>query len=178
MRRRSKIAVVIASVVVLTAGAGYGVYKYSFPYGYSHCCDKMVAFSLLEYARTHDGCFPKGETTPEASLSLLYRQDPNLMYHLRGKTVPEEVVRSILESGNLLSPETCGWHYVEGLRSDDDPKLALFWDKAGLGHFGERISDGGHSVGFVNGMVDWVPGDQWEQFEAEQARLQAGLKRK
>ena len=82
-----------------------------------------------------------------------------------------------LNAGQLLTPETCGWHYVEGLRKDDDSRLALFWDKAGLGHFGERLSDGAHVVYFVNSVTEYVAGDRWEEFLAEQERLRAAVKR-
>jgi hypothetical protein len=134
-------------------------------------------FALLEYADRHGGWFPKGEASPEASLSLLYRNAPasvsaNL---LRGKTVREDVVRARLEAGQLLTPETCGWHYVEGLRKDDYPQLALFWDKAGLGHNGERLVGGGRFVCFVRGYIEFIPGERWDEFLAEQERLRAAV---
>jgi hypothetical protein len=173
--RRGAIAALVAAVL---AALGLAYYRYRYPYGRSHCCDKGVAIALLGYAESHDGWFPRGEATPEASLSLLYRRDPGLAYNLRGKTVPEPVVRARLEGGELLTPETCGWHYVEGLRMDDDSRLALFWGKAGLGHFGERLSGGGHYVCFVSGSIEYVPGERWEPFLAEQERLRAEIKRR
>jgi hypothetical protein len=136
-------------------------------------------FALLDYADRHGGWFPKGEESPEASLSLLQRDAPESVNAnlLRGKTVPEDAVQTRLEAGQLLTPETCGWHYVEGLRKDDEPRLALFWDKAGLGHNGERLSGGGHYVCFLGGSIEYVSGDQWESFLADQTRLRAAVKR-
>ena len=135
MRPRTK-KILLATTIALAAlfTVGYAGWRYHYPYGFSHCCDVILPGALQEYARTHGGAFPTGEATPEASLSLLYREkasygrlaDERL---LRGKTVPESVVKKILERGELLTPDTCGWHYVEGLRTDDDPRLALFWDK-------------------------------------------------
>ena len=173
MRRWVTFGAVVAALVV----AGLAYHRHRYPYGWSHCCDKVLALALLQYAEEHAGWFPRGEATPEASLSLLYRQDSGLAHNLRGKTIPESVVRARLEAGELLTPQTCGWHYVEGLRKGDDPQLALFWDKAGLGHNGERLYDGGHFVGFVSGMIEYVPGLEWESFLVEQARLRAALKR-
>ncbi|HUR53819.1 MAG TPA: hypothetical protein VMZ71_06790 [Gemmataceae bacterium] len=177
-RSRKRIAAAVAVVAVFAASA-FAYHRHRYPYGWSHCCDKQLAFALLDYADRHGGWFPKGEASPEASLSLLHRTDPvsgnaNL---LRGKTVPEAAVRARLAAGELLTPESCGWHYVEGLRKDDDPRLALFWDKVGLGHRGERMSDGGHFVGLVNGSITYVPGDKWAAFLAEQEQLRAALKR-
>jgi hypothetical protein len=161
------------------AAAGFAYHRHRYPHGWSHCCDKQLMFALLAYADRHGGWFPKGETSPEAALSLLHRDDPesanaNL---LRGKTVPETAVRARLEGGQLLTPDTCGWHYIEGQRKDDDPRLALFWDKAGLGHNGERLSGGGHYVCFVAGSIEYISGDKWEEFLAEQERLRAAVKR-
>ncbi len=174
-RKRAILVTVIASVVAPIV-LGYGWWRYTFPYGLSHCCDMILYGALEDYARTHDGAFPAGETTPEASMSLLYREKTD--WHaderlLRGKTVPEHVVKDILERGELLSQDTCGWHYVEGLRMDDDPRLALIWDTAGLGHMGGRLAEGGHIVIFVDGQKEYVPEVEWEEFIEKQHKLLA-----
>jgi hypothetical protein len=176
MSRWAKRGVVAASIIAILAALGYGYYRYQFPYGWSHCCDKHLLMALNQYAEEHDGWFPRGEATPEASLSLLCRQTPELAYILRGKTVSEEVRLASLQGRELLTPETCGWHYVEGLRRDDDPRLALFWDKAGLGHNGQRLSSGRH-VWLVGGYMEHIPHDRWEEFLTEQERLWTALKR-
>ena len=178
MKTWTKRSLISATVIVLLVGAGFAYRQYSYPYGWSHCCDKGLGMQLREYADRHGGWFPRGEESPEASLSLLYRMDPNLAYWLRGKTIPESVVHTRLESGKLLTPETCGWHYVEGLRSDDDPELAILWDKAGLGHNGARLSDGGHWVVFTSGSREYIPGADWDRFITQQTQLQAAIKRK
>lgn len=150
-------------------------YKSRYPYGWSHCCDKILDKELHHYAEDHDGAFPAGEETPEASLSLLYPRYPDADANLlRGKTVPEKVVRQILEGGGRLGPDTCGWHYVEGLRKTDDSELALFWDKAGLGHNGERM-EGGRRVTLLSGTSKFIPTSEWAAFREEQARLRAAL---
>jgi hypothetical protein len=177
MRRWIKRLAIAAGVLIVLAAAGMAYHRYRYPYGRSHCCDKQLSSVLIQYAEQHDGWFPRGEATPEASLSLLYRWSPDFLDLLPGKTVPVETVRARLASGSLLTPETCGWHYVEGLRIDDDPRLALFWDKVGLGHNGERLPDGGHSVTFIGGSHRVVAGREWDPFLVEQARLLADVKR-
>src|SRR5262249_13638862 len=135
---------------------GYGYYRYHFPYGQTHRCDLALSFALHDYAEKHDGWFPRGEATPEASLSLLYQQEPLLVVILGGKAIPPSVAEKTLESGELLTPNTCDWHYVEGLRNDDNPNLALFWDKSGLGHAGQRLSGGGHIVTFIGYKREYI----------------------
>ncbi|MFN0197454.1 MAG: hypothetical protein ACKVT0_11975 [Planctomycetaceae bacterium] len=177
MSRRMKLVYATGVVILLMIVSGFAYFKYRYPYGWSHCCDKQLASALSQYADIHDGWFPRGEATPEASFSLLYRMDPNYLHALRGKTVPEEALRARLNAGELLTPQTCGWHYVEGLRSDDSPELALFWDKVGLGHNGERLPERSHYVTFVNGTVEYIPGTDWDQFLKEQNELRAAVRR-
>lgn len=166
------IAIPIALILLLVAVV-YAYCRYKYPYGWSHCCDKALYLALVHYADKHDGKFPAGEATPEASLSLLYKEDPYIAHTLRGKSVPETLVLERLGQGQLLSPDTCGWHYVEGLTLDDDPGIAIFWDKAGLDHNGGRLWGGGHIVWFVTSRSEHVPQDKWDAFLAEQNRLLA-----
>ena len=174
MFRKTIITLAILAATLTVAWYGCRYYVQSlYPYGWSHCCDIGLSFALQEFARKHNGFFPNGESSPEASLSLLYKDgsaDPNL---LRGKSIPESVVSEILESGRLLGPETCGWHYIEGLTLADDSRLAIFWDKAGLNHNGMLLSGGGHIVYFLNGIHEHITADKWPQFLEEQKRLHA-----
>lgn len=143
-----------------------------YPFGHSHCCDKALYLALMNYAESHNGDFPAGDGTPEASLSLLYSEhlaDANL---LRGKSVPEKTVQEILDRNELLGPESCGWHYVEGLSKNDDGRLALFWDKEGLDHNGGRLPEGGHIVWFINSEHPHINAADWPDFLAEQKKLQ------
>ena len=178
-RRRTFFRVLLAIPLLFVGSSALLVWSVRprYPFGPSHCCDKALSFALRAYAETHDGWFPKGESSPEASLCLLYRADPNILYTLPGKSIPEATVRAILEGGGLLGPTTCGWHYVEGLRDDDDSRLGLFWDKEGLGHNGETLRDGGHTIFRVNGSHDYVRGKEWPAFLNEQAELHKQLKR-
>src|SRR4029077_15084769 len=92
---------------------------------------------------------------------------------LAGRTVPESLAQEILDRGERLGPDSCGWHFVEVWRQDDDPGLALFWDKVGLGHNGQRLSDPGHTVIFLDGQRNFIPETKWPQFLKEQRKLLA-----
>jgi hypothetical protein len=163
------VLVIVAVGVVLT---GWGWYRYTFPYGSSHCCSKILGFALLSYAEDHVGRFPVGGDTPEASLSLLYSNYIDAGT-LRGKTVPLKVVQQALAENGKLGPESCGWHYVEGLTKADDLEIAIVWDKVGLGHNGERVKGGGHSVIFLDGSDGFISGEKWSEFMEQQKRLLA-----
>jgi len=171
-------AIIIVLVVAACAAGLYAYQRHHYPYGRSHCCDTQLSMALRDYAEAHNGRFPTGEATPEASLSLLYRWKPNagIANLLRGKTVPEKTVQETFDRGELLRPTTCGWHYVEGLTLSDDPQLALFWDKAGLGHNGGLLSDGGHIVSYITSPHEYIPEQEWPKFLKQQERLLAARK--
>jgi hypothetical protein len=161
-------------LIVVCFAALFVYAKYSrhqrYPYGWSHCCITGLGMSLRNYAEKHDGNFPTGESCPEASLSLLHYQQScgTGAEVLRGKTVPVEITQAVLDRGELLGPDSCGWHYVEGLREDDNPDIAILWDKVGLGHNGER---GYHSVLCIAGFEKSIPDKEWPAFLEEQKAL-------
>jgi len=175
--KRRRLLLFILTVLVAFGGGGWLYYRWTFPYGWSHSCDKILMFALHQYAEEHGGNYPAGKATPEASLSLLYPSYANANV-LQGKTVPLDLVKNTLERGDRLSPDTCGWHYVEGLTLGDDRRLALCWDKVGLGHNGQRNSDGGHTVLFVNMGYEYIEGSKWQEFLEEQERLLTDRKKR
>lgn len=179
MKRILKRLATIAAILACVAVALFFLVRSqlpTYPYGQSHCCLKCVGLALVTYAQKYNGYYPAGGGSPEASLSLLYREGTVDAELLRGKTVPVDKPKRLLDAGKLLDPESCGWHYVEGLTESDDPDLALVWDKVGLGHNGEDLH-GGHSVWFVGGREEIVPADEWPPFLKHQQALMAARKK-
>jgi hypothetical protein len=172
--RRHKNILATLALAALIPLIGFWWYRHRYPYGHSHCCILAVMFALEQYADDHDGFYPAGEANPEASLSLLHYGNYELGAEaLRGKIVPVEIVEQIFDAGRLLGPESCGWHYVEGLTQNDDRRIAILWDKVGLGHNGERHGDGGREVLFVGGERRWIARADWAAFMQEQEELLA-----
>ena len=96
--RGQRFLLILVAVAVVLVGGGWLWYKWTYPYGWSHCCDKQLEMAFYEYAEEHGGNYPAGEATPEASLSLLYPKYANANL-LSGKTVSVEVVQAILDRG-------------------------------------------------------------------------------
>jgi hypothetical protein len=125
------------------------------------------------YARDHDGWLPHGEKTPEASLASFAKDDiSSALWLLGGKSVSSEVVRAALTNAGAFGPDTCGWHYVEGLREEDDPKIVVAWDKTvGLDHHGMRKTGMAHEVVFLDGSVQYISQARWMRLVAEQKEI-------
>ena len=136
MKRRPVTSILLIVIAGLTIG-GVGYHKWKYPYGWSHCCIILMMDGLEQYAEEHNGHYPTGGSSPEASLSLLCQSNWIDAYMLRGMTVPEDTVRRALKHGSL-GPDTCGWQYVDGLTRADDPGIAILYCKQPLGHNGER----------------------------------------
>lgn len=172
MGKTSKIVLCVLAVVVGIGAVGLRAFwRWNYPYGHSHCCIDVMMFALQQYADEHGGRYPDGEASPEASLSLLCKGNYADAYTLSGMTVPPDVAKAILNAGGFLGPESCGWHYVEGLTKADDRRIGMLWCKQPLGHNGERTRDGGRQVLRVNWSPEWVSGKDWPAFLAEQERL-------
>ena len=171
MKTSRKILGRITVAIIILATMGYAYHRYRYPFGWSHCCDIALYQALFEYAGEHNGAFPHGESTPEASLSLVYQMIPSMGPILAGKSISEKIALGRLESGKLLDPDSCGWHYVEGLSATDDPNLALFWDKIGLDHNGGRLPNGGHCVVMICGSRTIVSASEWNAFIERQKAL-------
>ncbi|MCU0777762.1 MAG: hypothetical protein MUF86_08850 [Akkermansiaceae bacterium] len=170
MKKRSGIIPVLVMVVIV-AGILVGYRRAIYPYGHSHCCILGMMLALEEYAEENGGKYPAGRESPEADLSLLFKSQLVDANALRGMTVPEKVVQQILDRGDLLGPESCGWQYVSGLTLADDPGLALLWCKEALNHNGRRSKDGGREVVFVGADRRWISGDRWPAFLKQQEDL-------
>jgi hypothetical protein len=176
-KKKSKLRRVAFVLIFLAGGAalaGWGWYRYTFPYGWSHACSKALGMTLHLYAEDHYGWLPNGQSTPEASLGLLAKHDVTTAYFLGGKNVPSAVVLTALTNNGTLSPGTCGWHYVEGLRMDDDPQIMVAWDKVvGLWHNGDRRRGLMHEVVFLDDSMSFIAKTNWPAFVAEQKQMLA-----
>jgi hypothetical protein len=170
MKRRRGIILVLVMIVVV-AGIVVGYRRAMYPYGQSHCCILGMMFALEGYAQENGGKYPAGGESPEADLSQLFKSQHVDANTLRGMTVPEKMVQRILERGDLLGPESCGWQYVPGLTLADDPELALLWCKSALDHNGRRSKDGGREVVFIGADRRWISGDRWPAFLERQKDL-------
>lgn len=88
---------------------------------------------------------------------------------LGGKIISHTVVETALRQNGNVSPSTCGWNYIEGLRDDDDPQIIVAWDKPiGLWHNGMREPSVMHEVILLDSSVEFIGTNEWKDFIADQ----------
>jgi uncharacterized protein YvpB len=168
--RRAILGTLAAGFVLLLLG-GWGLWHWRYPYGRSHYCLKSIFLALNVYAQEHGGLYPDGQSSPEASLALLCKEGLLDADTFRGKTAKAKRAGQLLGGGSLTGPESCGWHYVQGLNRSDDGRIAVLWDKLELGHFGERHKRPGREVLTLGGDCKWITRAEWGHFQSEQESL-------
>lgn len=160
--------------VLLLAGAafvllaGLSVHRYYYPHGFR--AGKLTTFrnALEQYADDHGGWYPRGGATALGSLQKLYPKYETS--GLAGLSGNEALTAARLRGGGTLDETLSSWVYFPGFRNDDNPKVAIIWEReAGIFINGGRAD--GHAVGFVSGGVAQVPSAAWPGFLAEQERL-------
>lgn len=126
------------------------------------------------YAHDNGGWFPHGLKTPEASLTILCTNDPTIQSLLVGKHLPKNAVSNALASNGILDPGSCGWHYVEGLWTNDSGDIAILWDKVrGYDHNARRVSNLAHEVITMDGSMHYILKKDWAEFTQRQRQLLA-----
>lgn len=168
----------ISILVVLLAALGWCAWlKHEYPHGRRTGCLPVMAIALQVYASEHEGWFPSGAPTPLRSLQLIHEYlGPPL--HLAGLSGDEAKVTKRVTDGGWLDDTISSWVYWEGFRDDDDPHLAILWDRTGgLSPNGRRIEPGSHVVVLATGEMRWISARDWPDFQLKQKVLREAIVR-
>ncbi len=148
----------------------YAAYRYNYPYGSRPACLPVMLGSLNSYANANGGAFPNTGATPLEALRVLH---PDYLYNpepLAGLSGNKNLLRKQISAGSPLTEEASSWVYWPGLRADDNPDIAVIWErKSGLRFNGSRAH--GREVGFVGGYMRQIPDASWDVFVRDQERL-------
>ena len=143
-------------------------FRWLYPYGHRVGCMPNLMGALSYYAREHNGWYPRDGKTPLQCLQVFYPD--YLGDELAGLTGNRQAVSQRLRNGQPIDESISSWVYNPGLRLDDNPRLAIIWERtAGVTVNGHR--EEGHAVGFVNGEVKQIEAVQWTSFLQQQREL-------
>lgn len=150
--------------------AGWLIKTYYYPHGIRTAWLQVVQSALLNYALEHGGWLPDKEQDGPASLQLLtprFLSEPDFLAGLTGDV---ETARQVCSTNGSLTTQHCTWVYRVGLRNDDDPRLAILWERS-LGYRWNGMRSAAHTVAFLDGSILSVPTNRWDNFVSEQDRL-------
>src|SRR5690349_20218078 len=150
-------------------------YRWEFPYGQRPCALPCTMQGLWMYANQHERWFPS-QTNSSNTLDLLRELVPGYVAPgvLAGVSGNVSKVRQCLETGRAIDSSISSWVYWQGFRADDDPRLAIIWERAeGVNGIGQRSLSGGHAVGFADGTYRQIAKTDWAAFVKSQEVLRA-----
>jgi len=157
---------------LLTIAAVFCLWGYEYPYGSRGAIMLSAYFEMLTYASDHNGEFPSSEDGPYASLQKLYPEYVAYGYELAGLSGPLESITNALGRKTPLNASLTSWVYVQGLKTTNDPNIALFWEaKAGLYRSGRRSPSGSRAVMLLDGTITNVLPADWQNFQRYQSTL-------
>ena len=144
-----------------------------FPYGNRTCCLPCTVTALRFYANGHNDWYPRDGKTPLDALQACYYSDPDAFGDGSDLAGISGNIKETKRRLKLRLPidETCSsWIYFPGFRADDDPSIAIIWERQeGIG-FNGKAHDG-HAVGFIDGSHKQIPQAEWAGFLKEQESL-------
>jgi hypothetical protein len=159
------LSVLIIAIIVLLETRRWNAY----PYGNRVSFMRVTATELMNYASRHDGWFPSGKDE-YSGLAQLWPGSP-CGPELAGLSGDIAAVTNALQVGRSLSNVT-SWHYVPGLKNDDNPGLAILWEsKFGLSEGGKRIPQMTRSVLLVDYRITNILDTAWPTFLKDQEQL-------
>jgi len=164
---RARVVVPLALLLAGIAGVS-GYHHWLYPFGHRVGCMPNTLGALSYYAREHQGWYPRDGATPLVCLQAFYPK--YLGAELAGITGDRGEVLRRLERQQSIDDTVSSWMYFPELRFDDDPEIALIWERrGGVTVNGHR--DDGHAVGFVDGSVRQISSGEWPDFTRRQAEL-------
>ena len=133
-----------------------------------------MRIALISFANNNAETFPDDPGGPLPALSKLYPDYFGMgdEYALAGLSGDGEEAKRCLRNGKTLNSKASSWIYVNGLKSTDNPKRALIWEREfGIMPSGRRDGNRRRAVLLVGGDIVYVAKADWSQFERDQAAL-------
>lgn len=137
MIRRRKIAIwgSVMLIPALGATAYFGMLYFNLFHAHEHC-NKQAGIVFRNYARDHHGQLPVSTNGFGSALLLLlqgdYLGDGNRVSTMKLLTGPGDDAKVFQEALRTWAPipeNECSRIYVQGLSNNNNPEIAILWDK-------------------------------------------------
>ena len=172
MRSILKVFSLVLMILLVVGIVLFGAYRYYYPYGSRTCFLPCMLGALRTYASEHDDAFPMGTNAYDALAKLQPRYVGGSIEILAGLSGDRSGVVERINVGQPFGSNECSWVYFPDLRTTDDPKLMLLYERSSGVRF-DGMRSHGRAVGFVDNQFSQILDQDWDKFMAEQARLRA-----
>lgn len=133
---------------------------------------RSVYQACMLFANDNGGVLPSGAGHPLDALRVLHPKYLRSGRELAGLSGDRDLVVSALQNGQPLTPSISSWVYVPGLRTNDEPKIAVLWEtKTGMLANGTRIRQQTRPVILLNGDITNVSISDWSAFLKQQEQF-------
>jgi hypothetical protein len=160
----------IVAILLLPVAILFVVHRYNYPYGERPACMPVLLATSRSYSLDHGGYFPNSGDNPLESLSLLYSRYLPDGEPIAGLTGDKKLLKRQLSKGVKIDETASSWVYWPGFKSEDDPDLAMVWERqSGVQFNGSRGH--GREAGFADGSMRQIADRDWSEFLTHQKQI-------
>lgn len=171
-------AVLFIPIFLFAAYVAIGVFNLF--HAHEHCI-KQAGLALKQYEYDNHGKLPSDTNGFGNALLLLvkagYLGDTNGQYSIGPITGPGDdgsLFREVLKTGAPIPEQRCSRIYIQGLSGENNPQIAILWDKKsspGGDHFHRPWGPLLREVCLLDGSTQIVPEKSWAGFVSNQVEL-------
>ena len=161
--------------IILCAALAIFVYRGIFPPSHKHCI-KQATIIFLEYANDNKGRFPESDRGWGDALLKLGKLEDRAKWIPYIVGVDDDGTRLVeaMANGTNVDETHCTRIYVQGLRENSNPELALLFDRdsePGGDHFRCRFKDPIRELITVSGSHKIINNQDWASHIQTQREL-------
>jgi hypothetical protein len=150
-------------------------------HSHEHCI-KSAGLGFQAYAHEHQGSFPSNTNGFGNALLVLVKGGYCTIGEITGPGDDGRVFGEAMKTGAPIPEERCSRVYIQGLSGNDNPQIALLFDKKpthGGDHFRRPWRPLLREVSLLDGSMQAILEKNWPAFASNQVELlvQAGIVR-
>jgi len=175
IRQRLKIAVWVTGLLGLLLLVFLFVVCPVFNLFHAHeHCIKGTYLTLMGYAEDHHGQFPSHTNGFGDAVVMLLKEEPESARNFTAPGDDGHLLAECARTGAHMPEDRCTRTYVQGLSANNDPQIALVFDRyptRGGDHFRRPWGPPQREVCFIGDSMRIIDEKNWPAFRARQIEL-------
>ncbi len=171
--RRARFAIVASVLAIFSAGSLFALWMWNINRVHQHCM-MAAGMALVTYASDHNGAFPQSTNGFGDALVLLAASGSVSTRCLVGVGDDGSRLGTAMTNNTHLPEEACTRIYVQGLSTESNPEIALFFDRyavRGGDHHRWPFAQYLREVWTVGSRMQGVTLNRWPAFASNQVEM-------